>query len=104
MLLKALPDISKWNTSKVQNMEYVFCKCEQLLSLPDISKWDTSKVKSFFSMFNGCKSLKYLPDITKWNTRNIKDGDFLLIRHVILIFKQIIFQYFAYPASFGYRI
>ena len=40
----SLPDISKWNTSKVTNMSDMFYKCSSLLSLPDISKWNTSNV------------------------------------------------------------
>ena len=45
--LKYLPDISKWNTSKFNNMKSMFNKCNSLLTLPDISKWYTSKVRSF---------------------------------------------------------
>ncbi len=35
--LETLPDISKWNTNKV-NMEEMFNLCLSLISLPDISK------------------------------------------------------------------
>ena len=33
-----LPDISKWNTSKVTEMKVLFADCSLLLSLTDISK------------------------------------------------------------------
>jgi len=36
-LLVSLPDISKWNSSNVNNMSGLFCKCNSLISLPDIS-------------------------------------------------------------------
>ena len=35
-LFLGLPDISKWNTSKVANMSYMFHGCKSLISLPDI--------------------------------------------------------------------
>ena len=35
--LKSLPDISKWNTSNVINMSYMFSGCTSLNSLPDIA-------------------------------------------------------------------
>ena len=35
--LKSLPDISKWNTSKVTNMSWLFYECKQLKLLPDLS-------------------------------------------------------------------
>ena len=46
--LNLLPDISKWDTSKVTNMEYMFSYCYSLNSLPAISKWDTSKVTNIY--------------------------------------------------------
>jgi len=71
--LISLPDISKWNTSKVKYMSFMFFECSSLLSLPDISKWDTNNVKYMDSMFKECSSLCSLPDISKWNTENVKD-------------------------------
>ncbi len=41
--LSALPDISKWNTSEVVNMSYIFSGLSSLLSLPNISKWNIDK-------------------------------------------------------------
>ena len=35
-LLISLPDISKWNTNNVINMDYIFNKCKSLISLPNI--------------------------------------------------------------------
>ena len=71
--LSSLPDISKWSTANVHNMSGMFSNCNSLLSLPDISKWDTSNVNNMSSMFSGCSSLLTLPDISKWNTSNVKD-------------------------------
>ena len=49
--LISLPDISKWNTSKVSNMKSMFNRCHSLISLPDILKWDTSKELDIKFMF-----------------------------------------------------
>ena len=38
-------------------MNGIFGGCSSLKSLPDISKWDTKNVTNMDSMFNGCSSL-----------------------------------------------
>ena len=96
--MKSIPDISKFNTSNVINMNGMFYNCKSLLSLPDISKWDTSNVKYLggiyrgnlllaplndkeilstpknemilSGMFYGCSSSLSLPDISNWNLSN----------------------------------
>ena len=72
-----VPDLSKWNTSKITKMRESFCNCENLISLPDMSKWNISNVFDISRMFFGCKSLKSLPDISKWNTSNVTDMRFM---------------------------
>ena len=66
-LLISLPDISKWNTSNVKNMNFMFYECNSLISLPDISNWNLSRVISMSHMFCGCKSLISLPDFYMLN-------------------------------------
>ena len=39
----------------------MFADCSSLTSLPDISKWNTSKVKYMSGMFDGCISLDKRP-------------------------------------------
>ena len=75
-LLISLPDISKWNTSKVIYKSYLFYGCKLLLSLPDILKWNISYDVKIDNIFKGCNSLKPLPDISRWNTQpdNIKNN------------------------------
>ena len=62
-------DVSKWDTSKVTNMFFMFTNCNKLTSL-DVSKWDTSKVTNMFFMFFGCSSLTKL-DLSKWDVSNV---------------------------------
>ena len=46
-LLKSIPDISKWNISKIKNISYIFFRCLSLVQLPDISKWNKkSKIRN----------------------------------------------------------
>ena len=59
--LKSLPDISKWNTANVNNMNSMFNGCLSLTALPDISEWDISKVTSKSKMFDNCSGNFYIP-------------------------------------------
>ena len=54
-------------------MRGVFSYCESLVYLPDLSKWNTGKVNDISAFFARCSSLKSLPDISKWNTENVTD-------------------------------
>ena len=69
--LLSFDDFSKWNTSKVLDMSYMFSNCQYLTNLPDIPKWNISKVINLKFMFNCCKSLTQLPDISKWNISSV---------------------------------
>jgi len=42
-------------------MNYLFKNCYSLTSLPDISKWDISKVKEMEDIFKGCFELLVIP-------------------------------------------
>ena len=43
--LESLTNISNWNISKVNNINYMFAECKRLKSLPDISVWVTEYSK-----------------------------------------------------------
>ena len=60
-LLSSLPDISKWNTNKVTNLNGIFSGCSSLSDLPNISKWNTKKVTNMKGMFIGCKKSLVIP-------------------------------------------
>jgi len=42
-------------------MNYMFENCSSLISLPDISKWDISKIKEMKDMFKGCSKSLVIP-------------------------------------------
>ena len=68
--LISLPDISKWNTSNVENMESMFYSCSELVNIPNISKWDTKNLKYMNNMFSFCQGLRNKPNISSWFVNN----------------------------------
>ena len=73
-----LPDISKWDTSNIINMDYLFYYCSSLVKFPDISNWKTDNLEYMENIFEKCESLIILPDISKWNTSKIKNQKYIL--------------------------
>ena len=51
--------------------------CTSLISIPDISKWNTDNVIDMNFMFSDCSSLDNLPDISKRKTYNVMDMSFM---------------------------
>ena len=45
----------------------MFRRCSSLSSIPNISKWETNNVTDMNEIFLKCTSLSSLPDISKWN-------------------------------------
>ena len=58
------------DTSAVNNMQYMFWRCESLTSL-DISSFNTSNVKDMNNMFAGCNSMTSLKLGDNFNTSNV---------------------------------
>jgi surface protein len=52
-------NLSKWNTSLVDNMGDMFYGCQSLTSL-DLSNWNTSSVTNMQGMFRNCSELEEL--------------------------------------------
>ena len=88
--LKSFPDISKWDTSNINNMTKIFNGCESLTSLPDISNWNTNNVQKMRGMFKDCYSLISLPDISKWNIDNVNN----ILKELGVHPKRLIFIFF----------
>ena len=70
VLLYSIYFFSRWNTSNVKTMSYMF-DCSALESLPDISKWNTSNVEDMSGMFES-SNITSLPDISKWDISKVK--------------------------------
>ena len=69
--ISLMPNIGKWNTSSVINMNSMFKKCESLCKFPDISKWNTTNVADMRDMFNNCISLSLEEEIFKMDIDNL---------------------------------
>jgi len=57
--LSSIINLSKLNTSRVREIDYMFNKCESLKYL-DLSNFDTSKITNIERLFFNCTSLLYL--------------------------------------------
>ena len=88
-ILHSLPDISKWNTSKLNNICNLFFGCSANMGLifhnyiPYISKWNTINVFTMSNMFN---SLKVLPNIGKWNTAKVQGMNYMFKNYLSLLY------------------
>ena len=54
-------------------MNFLFDECYKLKSLPELSKWDISRVIFLNNFFSNCRELTSIPDISKWNTKNVEN-------------------------------
>ncbi len=64
-------DLSKWDTSKVTDMSYMFNQTRALKSV-NASGWDTSNVTNMSNMFINNDTLEWL-DASNWNTSKVTD-------------------------------
>ena len=71
--LSLLSITSERKIYNVTDIYRMFYNCESLKSLPDISKWNTNKVNDMSQICYNCRTLASLPDISKWNTDNVND-------------------------------
>ena len=62
-------DFSKFNSSNIVDMEYLFGHCTKLVSL-DLSNFDTALVTSMYGMFFQCNELSLL-NLTNFDTSNV---------------------------------
>ena len=70
----------------------MFYGCSLLLSLPDISKWNTINVTEMNAMFSECLSLSSLPNISKWNINNVTNMNHMLSVCPNIIISKVIIQ------------
>jgi len=73
---ESFSDISNWDTSNVIDMSFAFSNCESLKSLSKISNWNTSKVVKMNGMFKDCIHLNDTKDL-KWDTSNVDNMNFM---------------------------
>lgn len=65
-------DISNWDVSNVEDMSFMFYKCEKLKFVGDLSDWVVSSVNDMYSMFDNCKKLKSVGNLSDWDVSGVK--------------------------------
>lgn len=68
-------DVSKLDTSNVEDMSWLFNRCNSLKSV-DISNFDTKRVTNMRGMFAYCKTLKRI-DLNSINTKEVVDMSYM---------------------------
>ena len=82
--LTSITGISNWKNNKATDMSYMFSSDANLTSL-DLSKFDTSQVDNFSHMFSGCSKLTSIgglndavnDDVNNWNTASASNMSFM---------------------------
>jgi surface protein len=62
------------NMSNVTNMNSMFYSCELITSIPNINSWDVSSVQDMEYLFYGCFNLLEV-NLSNWNVQNIIGDD-----------------------------
>ena len=71
--LESIGDLSSWNVSNVNTMYETFLFCQNLKSIGNLFRWNVSKVTNMESMFSHCENLKSVGDLSKWNVSKVED-------------------------------
>ena len=111
--LSSLPNISQWDTSKVEDISDIFYRCRSLSTFPDISKWSTSKLikkmgppagisvprndisetsqekEEKSGIFYDYLSLVSLPDLNNWNIKALSEDDLEPYNCISLIYSPL---------------
>ena len=66
-------DISHWDVSSVNNMDFMFCSSK---FNKDISHWNVSNVKTMKNMF---QHSDFNQDLNNWHLRNIQNKNFIFL-------------------------
>ena len=59
-------DVSRWDTSNVTNMGYLFYECSTLKEITGIQNWDVSNVNNMSNIFGYCLALENI-DLSGWD-------------------------------------
>ena len=82
--LVGLPNISKWNTTKVTNMSYMFMSYDENLSKFFSNLYELNSAVNKTFLISKSSSLKTMPDISKWTTTNVTDLSYLFWMLIII--------------------
>ncbi len=77
-------DLNEFDTSKVQDMRYVFYNCKNLKNV-DLSLFDTSNVIDTSYMFTNCNNLKTIYVSDSFLTNNITSSSHMFSNDSLLV-------------------
>jgi len=80
-------DFNYFDSSKVQNMNYMLGGCKSLKSIK-FGDFSTNEVTTMRAVFINCHSLKYL-DLSSFNTEKVRDTSFMFNNCYLLIYLDI---------------
>ena len=63
--LSIFPDVSQWDTRKINYMGNLVKGCSSLPSIGDLSKWNCLNLVLESDIYRGCLALLYKPKIKK---------------------------------------
>ena len=69
-------NLSNFNTSKVEDLSFIFNQCQKLKEIKGINNFNTSQVKNMSCMFQECNELENL-DLSNFDTSKITDLSFI---------------------------
>ena len=69
-------NLSSFNTSKVNEMQYMLAECHKLKEIKGIDKFNTNKVTDMKAMFQKCYELEHL-DLSNFNTSKVTDMSYM---------------------------
>jgi len=70
-------DLSNFNTSKVNNMKWMFNKCHKIKEIKGLTKFNTNQITNMKGMFNECNELEYL-DLSNFKASKVNNKDGML--------------------------
>ena len=69
-------------------MSELFSGCSSLISIPDISKWNTKNITNLEKMLSGCISLTHFPNITSWSVEKNRNKTDEIFKDCLSLIKK----------------
>ena len=65
-------DTTGWDTSKLEEADYMFMECRSLTEVKGIENWDVSSLKDAHNMFQDCEALETI-NVADWKTTSLEN-------------------------------
>ena len=71
--LKEIGGLKDLDVRDVKDFSFMFSGCSQLSNIKPLQNWSVTNVKNFQGMFSGCSSLSDLSPLEYWDTSNVNN-------------------------------